>query len=128
MSELITFRGETNGTSTSGTVSLWSDILNATATYVRIPKGMKAKIWFKKVSGDGETAFTLQYTSDVTAGSPSWSSVEVEKLTSKGEMTFDRRRPVILRGLTGKEAFQITWTQPTACKAYIELGVELSED
>jgi len=128
-SELITVHGETDGTSTSGTCSLSSDIFYGPVTYVRIPKGVKAKIWFKTVGGEGETLFTLQYTHDVTASpTPSWISIESVKLASKGEMTIDKRRPVILRGITGKEAFQITWTQPTAAKAYIELGVEFSED
>jgi len=127
-SELITIHGETDGSRTTGTCSLTSDVFYGSVTYIRIPKGVKAKIWFKTVGGEGETLFTLQYTRDVTVSNPTWVSIESVKLASKGEMSIDKRRPVILRGITGKEAFQITWTQPSATKAYIELGVEFTED
>ncbi|MEM1710340.1 MAG: hypothetical protein QW820_05575, partial [Sulfolobales archaeon] len=70
MGELLVFRGETTGTDTSGVVSLDSDILYTTANYVMIPKGLKCRVWFKKVSGEGETLFTLQYTPDVTVSTP----------------------------------------------------------
>jgi hypothetical protein len=123
-SELLTIRGETDGTSATGTVSLYSDVFYSTVTYIRIPKGMAAKIWFKKIAGEGETLFTLQYTRDVTVASPTWSNIQAEKLSSKGELEYDKRRPIILRGINGTEGFRIIWTQPTAVKAYIELGVE----
>jgi len=128
MKELLILRGETDGTSTSGTVPLDSDILQATANYVRIPKGLKCKIWFKKVAGEGETLFTLQYTYDVTAATPVWKNIQQEKLASKGETSIEKRRPEILRAFTGREAFRITWTQSVASKAYVELGVELGDD
>jgi hypothetical protein len=124
-SELITVRGETDGTSTSGTVSLNSDLFYGGVSFLRIPRGMTAKIWFKKVSGEAETLFTLQYTYDCTVASPTWKDIEQEKLSSKGELSIEKRRPVILRSLKGTEAFRVTWTQPTAAKAYIELGVEI---
>jgi len=123
--ELITIRGETDGSATTGTVSLDSDLFQSTVAYFRIPKGMKAKIWFKKIAGEGETLFTLQYTYDATVPSPTWKSIQNEKLASKGEIALEKRRPEILRSFTGKEAIRISWTQPTACKAYIELGIEL---
>lgn len=125
MSELITLRGETDGSATSGTVSLDSDLFYSTVSYLRIPKGMAAKIWFKKIAGEGETLFTLQYTYDCTLTSPTWKNIQQEKLASKGELTLEKRRPEILRAFTGKEAIRVTWTQPTAAKAYVELGIEL---
>lgn len=123
--ELVTVRGETDGSATTGTVSLDSDLFQSEAAYFRIPKGLKAKIWFKKIAGEGETLFTLQYTHDVTAATPTWKDVQQEVLASKGEIALEKRRPEILRSFTGREAFRVNWTQPTACKAYIELGVEL---
>ncbi|MEM0261751.1 MAG: hypothetical protein QXN17_03755 [Nitrososphaerota archaeon] len=128
MGELLVLRGETTGTDTSGVINLDSDILYTTVNYVMIPKGIKCRIWFKKISGEGETLFTLQYTSDVTTPQPIWRDIQQEKLSSKGEISIEKRRPLVLRGLTGKEAFRITYTQPTATKAYIELGVEMGED
>jgi len=125
MSELLVIRGATDGTSTTGTVSLYSDLFHSPVNYFRIPKGMSAKIWWKKVSGEAETLFTIQYTYDVTASPPTWKDMEQEKLSAKGEISIEKRRPLILRAFTGKEAFRITWTQPTAALAYVELGVEI---
>lgn len=124
-SELITMRGETNGTNTTGTVPLESDLFQSAVNYFRIPKGLSAKIWFKKIAGEDETLFTVKYTHDVTVAAPDWKNIQQEKLASKGELSLEKRRPEILRALTGKEAFQISWTQSTAAKAYIELGVEI---
>jgi hypothetical protein len=127
MSELLLLRGETDGTSATGTVPLESDLFLDTVDYFRIPKGLTAKIWFKKVSGEGETLFTLQYTHDVTAAAPDWKNIQQEKIASAGEVAIEKRRPEILRGFTGKEAIRVTWTQPTGSevKAYIELGLEV---
>lgn len=126
--ELLVLRGETTGTDTSGVVRLDSDVLYTPVEYVRIPKGLKVKVWFKKVSGEGETLFTLQYTDDVTAPSPAWRDVQQEKLASKGELSIEKRRPLVLRGFTGREAFRVTYTQPVATKAYVELGVEIGDE
>jgi len=125
MEELLTIRGETDGSSTTGTVPLYSDLFYEPVNYFRIPKGMAAKIWFKKVSGEGETLFTLQYTYDCTASPIDWKDIQREKLSAKGEISIEKRRPVILRSLTGNEAFQIIWSQTTPAKAYIEIGVEI---
>lgn len=128
MTELLVLRGSTNGSTTTGTVPLDSDLFQSTVTSFRLPRGLKAKVWFKKVSGEDETLFTLQYTYDVTAATPTWKDIENEKLGAKGEIATEKRRPLILRSFTGKEAIRITWTQATAALAYVELGVELSED
>jgi len=125
VSELLIVRGSTDGTNTSGVVSLDSDLFYSSVSYFRIPKGAKVRIWWKKVSGEAETLFTVQYTYDVTVASPVWKDVEHEKLSAKGEISIEKRRPLILRSFRGTEAFRITWTQPTAALAYVELGVEI---
>lgn len=122
--ELITIRGATDGSNTSGTFDLYSDVIYNYVSYIRIPKGMKAKIWWKTLSGEGETLVTLKYTHDVTAGSPTYIDIEQVKLSTEGELSLEKRRPVVLRGFTGKEAFRLDWSQPAAASAYIELGVE----
>jgi hypothetical protein len=123
--ELLTIRGETDGSATTGTVPLDSDLFYSTVSYLRIPKGMAAKIWFKKIAGEAETLFTLQYTYDCTVGAPTWKNVQQEKLASKGESALEKRRPEILRSIKGTEAIRVIWTQPTAAKAYVELGLEV---
>lgn len=126
--ELLTLCGETDGTSTSGAVDLNCDLFYSPVKNFRIPRGMIAKVWFKKVSGEGETLFALEYSEDVTVSSPTWKRIQVEKLASKGEISIEKRRPVILHSITGKEGFRISFSQPTASKAYVELGVEFTED
>ena len=126
--ELLILRGESDGTSTTGTFQLDSDLLYSPVTFVRIPKGLKAKIWFKKLAGEGEALVALEYTHDVTVATPTFKTMHVEKLASKGEVSLEKRRPIVLRGFTGKEAFRVTWTMPVATKAYVELGVELSDE
>jgi len=126
--ELLTIRGETDGTSSTGTISLDSDIFQATANHLRLPKGSKAKIWFKKLSGEGETLIKLEYTYDVTVATPTWKTMQVEKLASKGELSIEKQRPSIMRAYKGTEAFRLTWEQPTAVKAYVEIGCELTDE
>jgi len=128
MKELIIVKGATDGSATSGTAPLDSDLFQATVTYFRIPKGLKAKVWFIDIAGEGATRFELQYTADVTAATPTYKTLEAEKLSAAGQLSFSPRRPVILHGLTGKEAFRVNWTQGTAALAYFTLGVELSDE
>lgn len=124
MNEEIILRGETPGDTTSGTVSLDSDIFHSPVSFFRLPRGMIVFVTFKKVSGEGETLFTLQYANDVTIDSPKWRAIEREKLASKGEFAIEEVA-VILHSLSGKEGIRVIFEQPTAAKAYIELGVKL---
>ncbi|RLC35954.1 hypothetical protein DRH29_05495 [candidate division Kazan bacterium] len=126
VSELFTVTCATDGSNTTGTTTMTSDIIYGSVNYIRIPKGMKAKIWCKRISGDVATKFTIQYSHDVGFTSPK--TVSVERITSEGEITLEKRRPIILRGLTGNEAFRVTWEQASAGNAFMELEVELSED
>lgn len=127
MSREIILRGETPGDATSGVVSLSSDIFHSSVSYFRLPKGMKALISFKKVSGEGETLFTLEYSNDVTVDTPTWNAIEREMLASKGELAIEGVA-IILHSLSGKEGMRVTFSQPTAVKAYVELGVELKNE
>lgn len=131
MKEIATVIGETDGVNTSGDCSLYADIIYSDATYqlptsVLIPYGVKAKIWAKRIAGEGETTFGILYSKDIT--SAVWKSVDVQVLPAKGEITLEKRRPIVLRSITGKEGFKISWSQPSAAKAYIELEVEFSDE
>ncbi|MEM2196324.1 MAG: hypothetical protein QXY41_06015 [Thermoproteota archaeon] len=136
VSEILTLKGESDGTSASGDFPLYSDVIYRGSppftlpTSILIPPGLKAKIWAKRLSAEGETTFLIYYSKDVTVPSPTWELLSAEKLASKGELTLEKRRPLIIRSLTGKEGFKISWLQPTASpsKAYIELEVELTDE
>ena len=92
--------------------------------YIRIPKGMKLKVWCKRISGE-PVEVIMEYTHDVTAASPTWVEVGREVLASAGELSLEKRRPIVLRGFTGKEAFRARWRQATAASSYAEFEVEL---
>ena len=127
MGELINLYGTTDNTNTTGTFNLYGDLLQSAVTYIRIPKGMKAKIWFKSVSG-APASINVQYTKDVTASSPTWKTIETVNLSSSGEIDIDKRKPIILHGIAGTEGFQLTWSQQSTGYTYVELGVEFTED
>ena len=124
MGVLFTVRGATDGSSTTGTFSLSGDLLQTAVSYIRIPKGMKLKVWCKRISGE-PVEVIMEYTHDVTAASPTWVEVGREVLASAGELALEKRRPIVLRGFTGKEAFRAKWSQATAALSYAEFEVEL---
>ena len=127
VSEILTLHGRTDGTSTTGTFDLQGDLIYGTASSVRIPKGMVAKIWAKRISGKGATEFIIQYTEDVTAPAPVWRDASAEYLSEAGEEILEKRRPLVLRSKNGTEAFQITWSQASAADATIEIEVEITD-
>lgn len=103
MGELVTFRGSVSGT---GVYTLDSDILYSPVTEVRIPRGLKVKIWSIRISGEAADV-AVQYTPDITAATVVWKTVDSEKLASAGEIVVEKRRPIVLRGFTGREAFRV---------------------
>lgn len=132
--EILTLKGESDGTSTSGDFPLNSDLIYhdsgiyAAPTKVLIPFGLKAKIWAKRLSGEGETLFQIYHSKDVTAASPTWELLDAEKLASKGEVSVEKRRPLVIRNLKGTEGFKVSWSQSAAAKAYVELEVEFTDE
>lgn len=127
VTEILTLYGETDGTTTTGTVPLRSDIIYGTATYITIPLGLKVKIWAKRIAGAAVT-FTISFTPDITASPPTWIAIDTQVLPSAGEITLEKRRPVVIRSITGTEAFRVTWSQTTAAKSYIDLEVEVTDE
>jgi len=125
--ELLTLRGETDGASTSGDFMLTSDLLYSPAPFIAIPRGLKVKVWFESVSGAPVTV-TLLYTKDVTASPPVWEPLESLVLPSAGTITVEKRRPHIVRGVTGLEAVKVSWSQATAGKSYVSIGLEVTDE
>lgn len=123
MEELFTVYGSVSGT---GDYTLDSDIFASTVNYIRIPKGTKLKVWCKRISGSAAEV-QLKYTSDVTSGSPVYKTLDVQKLASDGELSLEKRRPMVMRGITGKEAFKVTRSSGSGY-SYIALEVEISDE
>jgi len=126
-SELITLFGQTNGTATTGTVSLNSDILYQSVNAIVIPQGMKAKIYVTEISG-AAVSFTVNYSTNILAASPTLVPVASYNLANAGQLIVDIRRPIILRSRTGQEGFNITWSQSTAAVSNITIVVEFTPD
>jgi hypothetical protein len=127
-------KGESTGTDVSGDFPLYSDLLyHDSAPYtpptkVLIPYGMKAKIWAKRLAAEGETLFQIYWSKDASVAAPTWELLDSQKLASKGEISLEKRRPIVIRSLAGTEGFKISWSQSAAAKAYVELEVEVTDE
>jgi hypothetical protein len=130
VSELFTVYGESDGVAVTDDFPLYADLIDYTIAapeYLRIPQGMKVKIWAIRVNGNlGDTAVTVNYTHDVTAGIPVYVAINTDILDNAVDSRFsdDYRKPIILRGFAGTEAVKFTWTQPAAVVANVEIDVE----
>ena len=127
MREILTVFGKTDGSSTTGDFSLNGDLLYSAVTTIRIPAGVKVKIWAKRISGKAVTVI-VNYAPDITVASPSWKSVDSEYLVSDGEIVLEKRRPLVLRGLTGKEGFKLSWSQGTAGISNVSFDIEFTDE
>ena len=127
MNEIFTVKGETDGTSTTGDFPLFSDLFYQSVTSIRIPKGLKLKIWCKRINGSPVDVL-IYYTKNIIIPSPDWRLVGFERLASSGEFALEKRRPVVLRATTGLEGVKLSWSQASAAKSYVEAEVELSDE
>jgi len=123
MSDLIDLNGETDGSSTSGTFSLQSEWFENTVDYIKIDKGLAAKLWIMEISG-AATDVIVQQSFD---GGSSWSNVKRYNLTSDGHLELDNRRPIIMTGMQDDIQFRLQWSQDTAAKSYVNATVEFDE-
>ena len=127
VSELITVYGETDGSSTTGIFDLKSDIIHGSVDRIRIPRGMKLKIWAKRLSGKPLKlliGFSKKgdFSDEVIIGQ--------EVLSVEGEIAVEKRRPIVVRGMTGSEAVRFKWDQSDygAGKSYVEIDVEFTDE
>jgi hypothetical protein len=127
-SEHITLSGITDGTNATGVIAVVSDVIYGNVETIRIPKGLALKIWSKHINGADVTVKT-QYTLDVSAESPTWVdfAVDVFDASVEGDRNIEKRRPLLFRGFTGKEAVRFTYTQEIAGISGIEINAEFCE-
>ena len=121
--ELFSVRGEVTGT---GVYSLNSDLFHAPVTVLRIPAGMRVKVWCKRIAGEPADV-DIEYTTDITVSPPVWRKVDSQRLPTSGEITLEKRRPLVLRGLTGREAVRVSRVAGTG-SSYIDLELELTDE
>jgi len=121
--ELFTLKGKVTGT---GDYTFTSDLIYGTITLFRIPRGMRAKVWCKRISGEAAELY-LRYSHDVTVSPISWVDISFEKLASPGELWLEKRRPIVLRSEVGKEGFKLERVTGTG-DSHVEIEVEIEED
>jgi len=124
---MLTIYGETDGSSTTGNFTLKNEWFASDQTYIRIDKNLVAKVWAIEVSGN-PVDVKIEFTHDVTVGSPTWQTLKVVSLPSSGEISLDKRKPIItITGKTGNEAIRFSWSQSTAAKSYLTVVIEFTE-
>jgi hypothetical protein len=112
---LFTVSGcETPASDRGDFTTLTSPSVYGSFSYIRLPKGFKAKIWAKRLAGTAGFMLIVSYTPDVTAPQPSWSAVDVEYLASAGSLEIDKRRPIVVPFRTGNEAIKFSYSYATA--------------
>jgi hypothetical protein len=135
-STLETLFGSTNGTTTTGTFALTSELVEGgqTSLSITIPKGIRAKIWLVKVNGQPCTVnvfFNENPTGATFSGvvMPTNVNVQVDatNLSSSGTIELDNRRPIIIDSrnfATSAVSISFTWTQSAAAVSSVVLQIE----
>lgn len=124
MTELFTIQGKVENL---GVYTLTSDIAFVSVNHIRIPKGLKIKVWCKRVAGAMPTTLEIQYTHDITLPEPVWKTLTVEKREACLGFELEKRKPIILRGFTGKEAIRVVRTEGPAT-SWVDLELELGKE
>jgi len=122
--EVLTFYGETDGSSATGTFELDSDVLHSKVSYIRPDKGMECRIWARLLAGAACRVYVEQ-TEDVTESSPTWKKLGAVDLSSAGTLAIEDSNFITkLYSRDGKQAFRFTWEQSTPAKSFLEFRVE----
>ena len=109
---LVTVHGSATTTAPGqgGTFTLESpDVLGA-FTYIRVPKGLRVKVWARRLSGTVPFRLLVRYTSNVTVAEPTWSVVDSAYLASPGSVELEKRRPVVVVSGNGTEAVSFAFS------------------
>jgi len=130
VSELLTLYGTASvSAGGSGDFTLTSPMIYGSFTYIRIPKGMKAKIWAKRLAGTVGYTLQINFTHDVTASTPTWSVIDSEHLSSAGMESLEKRRPIVVIARTGKEAVKLSYANTTGGGTiYVDVEIEITDE
>jgi hypothetical protein len=131
MKWLFTVYGTASPTASgaSGDFTLASPDVHGSFSYIRIPKGLKVKVWAKRLSGTAGFTLQIQVSDDVTVPAPAWYAVDSEHLASAGSLELEKRRPVVVQGRTGREGVKLSYANTTgAGTIYVVVEVELTDE
>jgi hypothetical protein len=119
--QLMTVSG-TGATSVTG-VTLVADIISGTPTKIRIPQGLKLKVWAKNLSSGLSTdSVSVQYCRDGRSTTPTWVTIDKQSAilgnVTGAMVNIDKRRPMVVNGLGAQGAIQILPASSTAVVTY----------
>ncbi len=60
--------------------------------------------------------------------SPTWEPLETLTLLSEGQITLEKRRPIVIHSELGTEGIQFGWSQATAALSAISIGLKISDE
>jgi len=123
MTDLIAIYGETDGTTLTDTFSLNSEWFESPVDYVKVDKGLSAKVWILELSGAAVDVLVDMSPDD----GASWINVKRIKLPSDGHLELDHRRPVIIAAKNDTTRFRLNWSQAAAAKSYVNGVVEFDQ-
>lgn len=128
---LITIYGTASPTDSgaSGDFTLTNTDAYGTFSLVRIPKGLKAKVWAKRLAGTAGFTLQIQASDDVTVTSPTWYVIDSEHMANAGSLELEKRRPIVVQARTGKEGIKLSYANTTgAGTIYAVVEVELTDE
>jgi len=131
MKWLITVYGTASptGSGQSGDLTLTSPDVYGNFTLIRVPKGLKAKVWAKRLAGTAGFTLQIQVSDDVTASAPTWYVVDSEHLSGAGSLELEKRRPIVVQARTGKEGIKLSYANTTGVGTiYAVVEVELTDE
>jgi len=123
MADLMPLTGETDAASATGQFSLDSEWFESTVTYIKVDKGLAAKLWILELSGEPVDVIVEQNFSDPTDAT-AWKKLKVVSLPSAGHLELDHRKPIIITAKNDTTYFRLSWSQATAGKSYVNAVVE----
>lgn len=124
---LVPIRAEAPAEAGSGTCKIKSPYIYPPdgIDYIRIPIGLKVKIWAKRISGD-ECKFKITLSRD--GGSTFPETLTIEYNPAPGEVALEKRRPIVVKAFTGQEAIRIDYEKSSTNPAYFELEIEFTDE
>ena len=96
--------------------------------YIRIPKGFKAKIWAKRLTGTAAFRLIVRLVPDVVSAPTSTIDIDSEYLASPGTLELEKRRPVVVVAKTGSEAIKFSYDNTGAGSIAFSADIELTDE
>jgi hypothetical protein len=96
--------------------------------YIRLPKGFKAKIWAKRLTGTAAFRLIVRLIPDVVAAPTSTVDIDSEYLASPGTLELEKRRPVVVIAKTGSEAIKFSYGNTGEGLIAFSADIELTDE